>query len=139
MEERTTEFKRNSRYHSIDPDIESLRGKLSAVLKEVQEQIAREQDSLSSARTPLVPEIVVKTTPSSSHRLRITLPKFDGNPLEWKRFSRLFTTVIAKDEALTDGEKACLLLEAMSTPETKKVVHTASQGSDGYELSLKAL
>ncbi len=57
----------------------------------------------------------------------------------WKRFSHLFTTVDAKDEALTDEEKACLLLEAMSTPETKEVVRTACQGSDGYELSSKAL
>ncbi len=99
LEERTTEFKRNSCYHSIYPDIESLRGKLNALLKEVQEQITREQDSLSSACTPLVPEIIVKTKPSSSHRLRITLPKFDGIPLEWKHFSHLFITVVAKDEA----------------------------------------
>ncbi len=69
----------------------------------------------------------------------MSLPKYDGSPLEWRRFSELFTTVIDKDSTLRDSEKTCLLLESMDTPETREVVKAASTGSDSYNAAMKAL
>ena len=69
----------------------------------------------------------------------MSLPKYDGSPLEWRRFLELFTTVIEKDSTLRDSEKTCLLLESMDTPETKELVKAASVGCNSYNTAIKAL
>ena len=69
----------------------------------------------------------------------MSLLKYDGSPLEWRRFLELFTTVIEKDSTLRDSEKTCLLLESMDTPETKEVVKAASVGCNSYNTAIKAL
>ena len=89
---------------------------------------------------------ISKTTMSSpekprhySSRVKVPLPKFDGSPLDWKRFLELFTSIIEKDVSLSESEKCCLLTDAMSTPETKELVEAATLGSDGYNQGIRAL
>ena len=88
---------------------------------------------------------ISKTTMSSpekpchySSRVKVPLPKFDGSPLDWKRFLELFTSIIEKDVSLSESEKCCLLTDAMSTPETKELVKAATLGSDGYNQGMRA-
>ena len=77
--------------------------------------LAQAQESSSTSSTTTIatkPEIVVN---SRTSRLKVSLPKYDSSPLEWRRFLELFTTVIEKDSTLHDLEKTCLLLESMDT------------------------
>ena len=61
--------------------------------------------------------------------LRLELPSFSGEIIQWKDFWALFSAVIDK-EALSDHEKICHLQAAMKTEEAKSVVrHAASGGS----------
>ena len=70
-------------------------------------------------------------------KLKLELPKFSGDLLQWKDFWDLFSAVIEM-EHLSDREKICHLQTSMHTDEAKSVVrHTASKGS--YDEVVQAL
>ncbi len=125
----------------MDMEIHELRSKLTSILKEINARILDEQmkDRAPSSRESFLKpsEIIVKSSPTTKHK--VALPKFDGTSLDWKQFSKLFCKVVEKDTSLTEEEKACLILESMTTPETKELVKTAIQSDNGYENGLKTL
>ena len=70
-------------------------------------------------------------------KLKLELPKFSGDLLQWKDFWDLFSAVI-ETEHLSDREKICHLQTSMRTDEAKSVVrHAASKGS--YDEVVQAL
>ena len=122
-----------------DEDINSMCTELQQDMLHITRSLAQAQESSSTSSMTTIatkPEIVVN---SRTSRLKVSLPKYDGSPLEWRRFLELFTTVIEKDSTLRDSEKTCLLLESMDTPETKEVVKAASVGCNSYNTAIKAL
>ena len=122
-----------------DEDINSMCTELQQDMLHITRSLAQAQESSSTSSTTTIatkPEIVVN---SRTSRLKVSLPKYDGSPLEWRRFLELFTTVIEKDSTLRDSEKTCLLLESMDTPETKEVVKAASVGCNSYNTAIKVL
>ncbi len=122
-----------------DEDIHTMCAELRDGMFHLTRALAQAQEAncpISTSTQVTKPEIIVN---SRSSRLKVSLPKYDGSPLEWRRFLELFTTVIDKDSTLRDSEKTCLLLESMDTPETREVVKAASTGSDSYNAAMKAL
>ena len=84
-----------------------------------------------------------KAAPTSivSHsELKIDLPPFSGKPTDWHDFMDLFAATMKKRGShLSNPEKCCLLLKAMSTEEAKSVVNKYKTGDEGYEAAVKAL
>ena len=120
-------------------DINSMCTELQQDMLHITRSLAQAQESSSTSSTTTIatkPEIVVN---SKISRLKVSLPKYDGSPQEWRRFLELFTTVIEKDSTLRDSEKTCLLLESMDTPETKEVVKAVSVACNSYNTAIKAL
>ena len=73
------------------------------------------------------PEMVtVKST------LRLDLPTFDGNIMNWQDFLLLFSAILDKERGLTDSEKCCHLINTMSTPEAKEQAKSAVAYTSNY-------
>ncbi len=57
--------------------------------------------------------------------ITVELHKFNGNPLQWRRFDNLFTTAIATQASgFSPLDIKCLLLESLQTSEAKEIVRT---------------
>ena len=76
--------------------------------------------SLSSSDSNAKPKVV-----AISSNLKLALPTFDGDVLNWREFWSLFSDVLSKDRGLTDTEKCCHLINSMSTPEAKEQAKSA--------------
>ena len=61
--------------------------------------------SLSSSDSNAKPKVV-----AISSNLKLALPTFDGDVLNWREFWSLFSDVLFKDRGLTDTEKCCHLI-----------------------------
>ncbi len=141
VEKLTQSFRSNTIDYAEDETISPVRQAIHGDLKSLFKRLAAEQkatakDSLEESTSIPTSGVIVK---SNTSRLKVSLPKFDGSPLEWRRFHDLFTTVIEKDDTLREPEKACLLLEAMSNSEAQEVVKAASTGDNCYVQAMNDL
>ncbi len=116
------------------PNNEELRTLLESIVLPVRKIIQRhdeehaEVDSHSSGRVDSVPSAVTHKKSSSS--LRLSLPTFSGDILDWKDFWRVFSSIINKESSLTDAEKICHLTAAMQSKESKELVQRAAGSTD---------
>ncbi len=86
------------------------------------------------------PSIAIPAPPTyTKDRFKLQPPTFNGQPLEWRRFVKLFKAIIAKDPSLDEAEKACLLMNSMVLPEAKELVKRASSGDKPFETAMEAL
>ena len=83
--------------------------------------------SLSSSDSNAKPKVV-----AISSNLKLALPTFDGDVLNWREFWSLFSDVLFKDRGLTDTEKCCHLINSMSTPEAKEQAKSAVAYTTSY-------
>ena len=76
--------------------------------------------------------VKVRTKVVSATKLILEQPTFSGNPMDWTDFHALFTASVDKcGVSLVDAEKSCLLLKAMSSEESRRIVKYISFVSNG--------
>ena len=85
------------------------------------------------------PTSPVSSTPTSTivkyhSTLKVDLPKFDGNPVNWKNFWALFEPRIEREKHLADSEKISALQAAMITDKSKQEVARAAVGGSYKEV-----
>ena len=86
----------------------------------------------------------VSTPPGSRHlslagKIKLEVPKFDGNPLHWFQFWGDFEELIASNTSLTNIEKFTYLNQALLTPESQKIAAEAGGPRKNFDKSVKAL
>ena len=86
----------------------------------------------------------VSTPPESRHlslasKIKLEVPKFDGNPLHWFQFWGDFEELIASNTSLTNIEKFTYLNQALLTPESQKIAAEAGGPRKNWDRSVKAL
>ena len=90
-----------------------------------------ESHASSGSGTVSIPHAMASPyKPPSS--LRLSLPTFSGDILDWKDFWRIFSSIIDKESSLTDAEKICHLTAAMQSKESKELVQRAAGSTDVY-------
>ena len=85
----------------------------------------------------------VSTPPGSRHlslasKIKLEVPKFDGNPLHWFQFWGDFEELIASNTSLTNIEKFTYLNQALLTPESQKIAAEAGGPTKNFDKSVKA-
>ena len=102
--------------------------KLTEIVNKSNTQLKLEgYSSLSSSDSNAKPKVV-----AISSNLKLALPTFDGDVLNWREFWSLFSDVLFKDRGLTDIEKCCHLINSMSTPEVKEQAKSAVANTTSY-------
>ena len=86
----------------------------------------------------------VSTPPGSRHlslasKIKLEVPKFNGNPLHWFQFWGDFEELIASNTSLTNIEKFTYLNQALLTPESQKIAAEAGGPRKNFDKSVKAL
>ena len=89
----------------------------------------------SSARSHLSASTPIAAWPPPS-KLKLELPHFSGDILQWKDFWHVFSSIMEKE---SDAEKICHLTTAMQSPEAKTVVRRAAGETDSYVTVVEAL
>lgn len=81
-----------------------------------------------------------KACGSHSSRLKVDLPKFNGEPTEWLSFKSLFASALERDGSdISEYEKTQHLLSCMTSATAKQTVKQFTTANDGYDQALKAL
>ena len=88
--------------------------------------------------------IAVSTPPESRHlslasKIKLEVPKFNGNPLHWFQFWGDFEELIASNTSLTNIEKFTYLNQALLTPESQKIAAETGGPRKNFDKSVKAL
>ena len=78
--------------------------------------------------------ITVRSSPQPGFHsnLRLSLPSFSGDLLDWKDFWGVFSSIIDKETSLSDAEKICHLTAVMQSKELKELVQRAAGSTDVY-------
>ena len=133
--------------------IERIRAKEALALAQKLEEQKREDAlkvQLESARAAAAAHphssstTAVSTPPESRHlslasKIKLEVPKFDGNPLHWFQFWGDFEELIASNTSLTNIEKFTYLNQALLTPESQKIAAEAGGPRKNFDKSVKAL
>ncbi len=124
-----------------DEDITALREQFKRDLGESHHQLNRcREKRAQDRRDRTLAETETKERPSSGPKIKLELPTFSGNPMEWTHFHKLFTSALSsRGSSFSDREKVCLLLNAMKNPEAERIVRLHSFSDDGYAQAMEAL
>ena len=101
-------------------DINFMCTELQQDILYITRSLAQAQESSSTSSTTTIatkPEIFVN---SRTSRLKVSLPKYDGSPLEWRRFLELFTTVIERILLFAIWKKPACFSSLWTLPKRKK-------------------
>ncbi len=123
---------------ATEADLVDIRG----TFRHHQEPLSRHlTDARGSRKKDKLPESTSELiTKSRGPKIKLDLPKFSGNPTDWRHFHCLFTSALEKrGDAFSQHEKACLLLQAMSIPEAQQIVQSYSHADDGYDQAMEVL
>ncbi len=112
-------------------------GPLLATAKDVLEKVlinlAKKAPTSTTSPAPEAASSVRRQAPYS-----IKAPTFSGKPMDFPQFYERFTEVIKTHwEHYTDGDRCCLLADAMTDPSARELVEDYS--STGYDSVLKQL
>ena len=72
------------------------------------------------------------SSPQPRSNLRLSLPSFSGNLLDWKDFWHVFSSIMDKETSLFDAEKICHFTAAMQSKESRELVQRAAGSTDVY-------
>ncbi len=128
------DFSHQSHGYSDDEAIPSIIKTLREAITNLNLELEK---ALSKEPTP---SVAPTTTTESISRpkaapINVQLPKFDGDPLQWRHFSNLFTTAIrTRAGGFSELDKRCLLVESLISPEAKMEVTNAPEEASLDEL-----
>ena len=75
-------------------------------------------------------------TNSYYSQLKLKLPNFNGDPLEWRTFWNLFDSLISQEKGMIDEQKACHLTNTMAESKAKEITKFGSR-TGGYQQTLQ--
>jgi len=105
-------------------------------MKRLKEKAARDLKPPDSS-TPFH-SIAITSAPPKSSRLKLELPKFSGDMLDWREFWNIFSPRLEREPDLEDYERINCLEDAMLDDKAKEIVRT--HGYSGvYSDVVKAL
>ncbi len=119
------------REHPTKSDIGDLQKELEPLLKELSEKYAaewlkKEKSSVESIRAGdsfSASSLSHPTNNSFVHsRLKLDLPTFSGELLDWREFWHLFSACLSRETSLTDYERISCLENAMESAEAKEII-----------------
>ena len=125
------EFRQTIKKFPKYKDLRTLKDKLSPMLHTLSERADKDVDGSSTAGSVASDHSAspVVITDSKRSRLRLELPTFLGDILQWKEFRDLFNPLI-KRESLEEREKITHLITALLDSESKSIArHASSKGS----------
>ena len=121
------------------PDIEELRAlmedivpRVRRIIKKHDEEYAELESRGSNGSTNSSVTASLSPPPRFHSNLRLSLPSFSGDLLDWKDFWRVFSSIMDKETSLSDAEKICHLTDAMQSKESRELVQRAA-GSTVYQ------
>ena len=128
------EFLRDTATYSEKPSFSTYRSDLMKGLKKLMQRLNEEQ--LMHEKSTPAPSSIVSSSSSdyTVNKLKIKLPRFDGNHLNWNSFWENFEETIKAERGMIEPHKKNALIEAMQCPKAKEVAETASNGSYSYML-----
>ncbi len=127
------EFHRKTITYSEVSSLSDNRSDLMMGVKKLMQRLNEEQ--LSHERfTSASSSSFTSDSPSDYkvNKLKIKLPRFDGNPIHWNSFWENFD--IKAERGMVEPHKKNALIEAMQCPKAREVAETASKGSYSYML-----
>ena len=137
-----SELNRRARSHLNDPEIKSLWTEMSALRSTLNNRIDTATTAPPAAPAAMtlssMSTVDIKPPAFNPAHMKVKLPSFKGNSLDWPQFYDLFTSAINNASYLSDRQKASLLIEAMSDPVAKAKAEDATANSS-YEEALAAL
>ena len=131
------------RGHSTRPELAELRSSLDPLMKRLNDKAAIDlrPPTHSTGGSPRhlsgSSSHVSSTTPTPS-RLKLDLPKFSGELLDWREFWPIFFARLEREVGLTDIEKITFLEDAMTDQTAKDLVRLNGYGGS-YENVVQAL
>ena len=130
LETKVSEFQVGTLDFADDERIAPLRQQLKEGLQAVLErQTADHKGKKDETVTPKA----VPTTIVNDSGFKIDLPSFSGKPIGWYKFHDLFVATMEKrGKRLSDPERCCLPLKAMTTEEARSIVQKYEVGDDSY-------
>ena len=112
-----SELNRKARSQLKDPELKSLWSNLSAQsrlnIKSCDAMTVANTTTDPAATLTLTKVDVISSTLQASP-IRILPPTFDGNPLSWDSFLKLFDSLMTDATSLSNRQRTNLLIEAMS-------------------------
>lgn len=110
------EYRRTIMRMAPNEELNNLRDELNPAFRALTTKIDKELRSASlpkrSASSHHSAALPVAARPPSS-KLKLELPHFSGDLLQWKDFWRVFSSIMDKETTLSDAEKICHLTTAM--------------------------
>ena len=139
LENRSEAFRKRSRHYETDTEIEPIREKLQALIAAAYDRIARDLSATEPTASPVELK-EVKPDIRFDIPVKVDMPNFSGDPMDWFTFKDLFTTNL-KDgyPKASQNHKATLLAKAMGTDEARRIVNQHAVGDKRYDDALKAL
>ncbi len=113
LQTRHSAFRKATRVHMDDPDLEGLRSRVHRSLYEVLCRASEEsdRDKEFSPAASKVDAVEAKPSPPYSTRLALSFPKFSGKATDWLKFRALFTSVMeSSGVGLPIPDRICHLL-----------------------------
>ncbi len=115
------------------PDLGPLSEKATGTVEQVLIQLYKKADTSASTPAPEAASSVRRPAPYT-----IKAPTFSGKLTDFPLFLERFSEVIKNHwDQYSDGDRCCILAEAMTDPAAKELVETYS--SSGYDCALKQL
>ena len=163
LSKETSQMKRKLREMESYPPLVELQQQITELIRKIERIRAKEAQKLEeqkredalkvqleSARAAAAAHphssstTAVSTPPESRHlslasKIKLEVPKFDGNSLCWFQFWEDFEELIASNTSLTNIEKFTYLNQALLTPESQKIAAEAGGPRKNFDKSVKAL
>ncbi len=129
-----TDFQPYSKHPFFQPLIPKAKA-----LDNVQTNTYKSGASYAKADTVTSPSII-KTSGHPSAPFKLKTPTFSGKVRDFQGFYNRFTDLITTHaEYYTNGDKCCLLSEAMEDRQIKSLVDKFAQGPSGYDTAMEEL
>ena len=163
LSKETSQIKRKLREMESYPPLVELQQQITELIRKIERirdkeaqklEDQKREDALkvqlesvraAAAAHPHSSSTTAVSTPSGSRHLslaskiKLEVPKFDGNPLHWFQFWGDFEELIASNTSLTNIEKFTYLNQALLTPESQKIAAEAGGPRKNFDKSVKAL
>ena len=115
---------------------------MSELLDELSLKIKQLNDRARKATVerPTTPSSISLDGKTNSYhsQLKLKLPNFNGDPLEWRTFWNLFDSLISQEKGMTDEQKACHLTDTMADSKAKEIAKISTR-TGCYQQALQDL
>ncbi len=143
LSSRHSTFRKKTRIHASDPEIERVRNETERLKSEIVALIAKDSmsvDESSRGRRSSSRDSEERSTPTPHSRLPVELPTFSGKPQDWASFNSLFLSVMKSAGAgLPNRDRCSHLIKAMQTEEACQTARVAVGDDSNFDRAIAEL